>query len=97
MIYINEAHAADVWNIGESACTINYKHQTLEDRIKYAVKFKDEFDFRIPIYVDNMNNDFETIFSAWPFRYFIIKNDIIKFIPQPNDSTYDITEIFNNI
>ena len=40
IIYINEAHAADVWNIGESAGVINYSHKEIKQRIQYAIKFR---------------------------------------------------------
>ena len=49
IIYITEAHAADIWNIGESAGAINYSHKTIEDRIGYIDKMKKEHDLRIPI------------------------------------------------
>ena len=75
MVYITEAHAADIWPIGMSAGTINYEHKCIEDRSKCAYKFKSEYDFDIPIYLDNMANEYETKYSCWPFRYHIIVDD----------------------
>ncbi|AYV76331.1 MAG: iodothyronine deiodinase [Terrestrivirus sp.] len=96
IIYINEAHAADVWNIGESAGVINYSHKEIKQRIQYAIKFRNTFELEIPIYCDNMNNDAESKYASWPFRYYVISNNkTIKFIGQPEESYFDITELFN--
>jgi len=99
IIYINEAHAADVWNIGESAGTINYSHKIIEDRIKCASKFVNEHHMKIPVYCDNMNNDAEIKFSAWPVRYYIVSHKesktTIDLIGEPNDSQFDVLEIFD--
>ncbi len=103
MIYINEAHAVDVWPIGLSAGTINYSHKTINDRLQCANKFINTFDFKIPTYLDSMENQFEEEFSAWPFRYYIIEYNnltsqfVFKYIPDPSESEFDITEIFAHI
>jgi hypothetical protein len=99
MIYINEAHAVDVWPIGLSAGTLNYSHKKIEDRSACALKFIQTFDFNIPIYLDTMSNAFAEEFSVWPFRYFIIKwsktsnTFVFSFIPDPSESEFDITEL----
>src|SRR3972149_11205805 len=95
VIYITEAHAADVWPIGLSAGTINYKHKDIKDRIGYIEKFVKEHDLAIPIFADNMDNQFETEYAAWPFRYYCIENGKIVNIAQPEDSTFDIGDLFN--
>jgi hypothetical protein len=97
MVYITEAHASDVWNIGMSAGAINPMHQTIDQRIKCAESFKQEFDFQIPVYCDNMANDFETIFSAWPTRYFVCKNNHIIAISEPRASEIDINQLLMHI
>ena len=95
IIYITEAHAVDVWNIGESAGAINYSHKTIEDRIGYIKKMQKEYDLSIPVFADNMDNDFETKFASWPFRYFAtFGNKIIK-IGMPDDSSFDLCELFD--
>lgn len=95
MVYINEAHAADVWNIGESAGAINNKHTTIQDRIGCANKLIEEFKIDIPIYCDNMDDCFESMFAAWPIRYFVIKNCKISLISNPENSEVDICELFD--
>jgi hypothetical protein len=94
VIYISEAHAADIWPIGLSAGVINYKHKSLEDRISYAKTFIKRHNFNIPVVVDSMDNKFRDTFAAWPFRAFIVKNDVIQYISNISDSEYDILELY---
>ena len=90
IVYISEAHAQDVWPLGESAGTINYSHKKIEDRIDCANKFKDTFNLTIPIYCDNMHNKLRDEYSCWPFRYFVIQDNKFSFIGQPEDSTFEL-------
>ena len=102
-MYISEAHAADVWPIGMSAGVINYKHKTISDRSKCANNLINTFDFNIPTYLDNMENELQTELSAWPFRYYVIDYDNktkmykFSFIPNPSDSEFDLTELIDKI
>ena len=93
IIYINEAHAADVWNIGKSAGTMNNSHKEIADRINCSLSLRTEFNSDLKIYCDNMNNDFETTFAAWPVRFFVIKRKKIKLISEVNDSEINICDI----
>lgn len=97
IIYITEAHAADIWNIGESAGELIESHKNLPERIICINKLKTKFNLTIPIYADNMNNDFETEYSAWPFRYYIIKNNKFIQIGDPDDSQFDICHLMQFI
>jgi len=95
IIYINEAHAADVWNIGESAGSINYSHKQLSDRLMYGKKFQSEFNLTIPVYCDNMDDEFETKLACWPVRYFVTSNKQFKLISEPDDSEINICDLFD--
>jgi len=95
IVYISEAHANDIWPIGISAGTINESHKNIGDRIKCADKFKKEFNLTIPIYCDNMENQFENTMACWPFRYFVVENFKLKYIGQPEDSTFEINFLMN--
>lgn len=97
IVYINEAHAADVWNIGESAGAINYSHKKISDRLLCCKKFQDEFKTPIPIYCDNMDNDFESSFSCWPVRYFVTLYNKLITLSNPENSEIDICELFQFI
>lgn len=95
IIYISEAHAHDIWPLGESAGTINYSHKNIEDRIACAKKFKKHFKISIPIYCDNMKNNLRDEFSCWPFRYFVIKNNKFTYIGNPEKSTFELDFLLN--
>jgi len=95
MVYIEEAHAIDEWPInsgryngGKPVC---YKQpKSMEDRMKIAADFKINFNPRFPIYCDELTNFFSETYAGWPLRFYIMHNDIIKYIALPENSTYDI-------
>lgn len=97
LVYITEAHAADVWNIGDSAGTINFKHKTIDDRINCIKKLVTNYSVTIPIFADNMTNEFETKFAGWPFRYFVSTGTKLTKIGLPDDSEFDICEMFSYV
>lgn len=98
IIYVSEAHAVDVWNIGESAGAINYKHKTIDDRIDCGMRFKQSHNLKVPMYYDNMNDEIESVLSAWPIRYYVIDHTKhISLVGSPDDSQYDVLEIFNHV
>lgn len=97
IIYITEAHATDVWNIGESAGFLIESHKNVEDRLICMDKLKKAFGLTMPIYCDNMNNDFETEYASWPFRYYVIKNGRFLMIFEPSDDQFDVSEMIEFI
>lgn len=97
IIYITEAHATDIWNIGESAGDLIESHKNVTDRINCVHKLRSKFNLTMPIYADNMENQFETQYSAWPFRYYVIKNNKFLKIGDPDDSQFDICELMQFI
>lgn len=68
-VYILQAHSND-WKVGK------FSHidqpTTLEDRYKLALKFKEDFQLTIPLYIDGMDNTFNSRFGAWPHRSYVI-------------------------
>jgi len=92
-IYIQEAHAFDEWPVGKKISFCN-QHKTLSTRCSLAKDVKSgEFD----VLVDNMKNQFQTIYAAWPFRFYIFHNDKIVMKGQPNVETclYNLDEMFD--
>lgn len=82
-IYIIEAHASDEWPLGKKICIP--QHKTLDDRMKVAKNFIEHFDYKIPMVVDPMSNNFNNVFAAWPERYFIIHDNKIAHISEPGE------------
>lgn len=70
-IYIREAHASDEWPLGD-AVTIK-QPQSIEERIQVAMRLVEEYDYKIPVLVDSMDDAFNVEYAAWPERYYFFK------------------------
>ena len=93
IVYCQEAHASDEWPIG-SKYSIK-QHVGLEDRFAATQLFIKEFDYKGDVFVDTMNNDFQTAYSSWPTKYYLIKNGIIEYISHPKDATFTFDGIID--
>ncbi len=68
--------------------------KTLDERRYIANRFVKDFNYNAPIVVDSMENTFETYFAAWPARYWIIFQNKIVFLAQPEkDHTYHFQKV----
>jgi hypothetical protein len=93
MIQIREAHASDVWPIGN---IVEVKeHRTLEERLAAARKMVKATQLEIPVLADTMDNTFLNLYSPWPFRFFVIKDGILKLVGAPEEARYDTTDLVN--
>jgi len=93
-VYIREAHAKDVWPVGDDLNITTPKQ--IEDRITAAKQLVHDLHWPndIPIFCDNMNDDFEAKFAGWPTRFWVLHNQKFAHISVPNnDGTYDLTEL----
>jgi len=93
-VYITEAHARDEWPVGPSISFCS-QPRTLEERCQLAEKFINTRLYRVPMLVDAMENNFQKAFAAWPFRFFIVKDNRIayKAEPSPVSLCYDAREL----
>jgi len=93
-VYIAEAHARDQWPVGKTISCVD-QPTTLEQRLKNAEEFQKNFNFQMPMLVDNMANNFHHTYGSWPFRFFIIYDGklILKAEPQKEIFSYNINEI----
>lgn len=93
-IYIAEAHSKDEWPVGETISCVR-QPKTFEERLENAQKFKKNFNFEMPMLVDDMNNTFHNTYGSWPFRFYVIFNGelILKAEPDSEAFTYDLNEI----
>jgi len=75
VVYILEAHAADEWpiplGVGEKNDLLQTKNA--EERIRYAKRFIEKFQFRIPIVVDADGDAMVKIGKGWPERWYIVE------------------------
>jgi hypothetical protein len=71
------------WPIGYQ---YNYEQpKTIEERRKMVSLLVDEYHPNIPIYMDNMNNDFQNIYRPWPDRAYVFNKHKLIFEARIND------------
>jgi len=80
-VYIAEAHATDVWPLGNHVCLPS--HKTLEDRINAANILVSKHNCKIPVLIDNMADEFDKNYAVWPERYYVINNGIMQHVFYP--------------
>lgn len=89
IVYIREAHARDVWPIGDDVSLSVTAPQTSAERCQLALEMCNKLCLDLPVLVDPVGDTFEALFSPWPFRFFIIdSNATMRYKSQP---TKDLT------
>ncbi|CAG8667205.1 13305_t:CDS:2 [Funneliformis caledonium] len=91
MIQIREAHASDVWPIGNIIDV--KKHRTLADRLSAAQEMVRATQLKIPMLADTMNDTFLRLYAPWPFRFFVIVDGVLKLVGMVKDACYDTTDL----
>jgi len=79
--YIQEMHSIDGWkfyvNDNEGIC---FKQPTtIDERINIAKEFFNDFEYKIPLLVDPMENLCNQAYNASPDRLFIVINGILAY------------------
>ncbi|CAG8487459.1 13095_t:CDS:2, partial [Racocetra fulgida] len=91
MIQIREAHASNVWPIGN---VVDVKeHRTLTDRLIAAREMIKNTELEIPVLADTMDDTFLKLYSPWPFRFFVVVDGILKLVGMPKEAHYDTTDL----
>ncbi|CAG8676751.1 12065_t:CDS:2 [Funneliformis mosseae] len=91
MIQIREAHASDVWPIGNIIDV--KKHRTLADRLSAAQEMVRATQLKIPMLADTMDDTFLRLYAPWPFRFFVIVDGVLKLVGMVKDACYDTTDL----
>ncbi len=93
-IYIAEAHARNEWPVGKTISCVD-QPTTLFQRLENARQFQKNFNFQMPMLVDNMENTFHAIYGSWPFRFYVIYDGklVLKAEPDQIGFGYNIDEI----
>jgi len=90
-VYIREAHTKEDWPLGTKFCWLQPK--TLEGRLEIARKFRSEMNYTIPMVTDCIENEFNSIFAAWPERYYIFFQGRLAFKAMPEGESYIWNEL----
>ena len=73
-MYVREAHPTDEWqmksNVKDDVCYAQPK--TLEQRVAIAQDFTKRYKYTVPFGIDDMTNDADAAYSAWPERLYVI-------------------------
>jgi type I thyroxine 5'-deiodinase len=73
-VYVREAHPTDEWqmksNVKDEVCYAQPK--TLEQRVAIAQDFTKRYKYTLPFGIDDMSNEADTAYSAWPERLYVI-------------------------
>jgi len=73
-VYVREAHPTDEWqmksNVKDDVCYAQPK--TLEQRVAIAQDFTKRYKYTLPFGIDDMSNEADAAYSAWPERLYVI-------------------------
>lgn len=88
-MYIREAHARDVWPIGDAVSQAVDMPRTDRDRCWLAQCMQKELQLDLPCFVDRVDDSFEAHFAPWPFRFYVLDRQArLEYKSQP---TKDLT------
>ena len=99
-VYITEAHADDEWPIRTKKELKIKQHTTINQRIKSALFMQKYINWKIPLYVDSMDNAFRDRYKSWPLRIFIVHKSgklIWMMHPEPDNGLFDFKKIEHEI
>lgn len=98
-VYIQEAHAHDEWPISSSRAnasrgivTIN-QPTTNEERCTVARQFHQDFEFRLPLLVDTVENRFDAAYAPWPLRFYVFSEGVVRYVARPVDGRFDVAQL----
>jgi type I thyroxine 5'-deiodinase len=90
-IYIVEAHPVDEWKFDNNVCYLQPK--TIEQRLRIANDFVNKFNYKTPLFVDNMNNEADRLFNARPERLAVVENGVLVWRSGPGPHEYDPSKL----
>jgi len=93
-VYIVEAHAIDEWPVGDPLKIT--QPRTISERCGVARAFIDEYNLKMPMVVDQIDNNFSEQYAGWPVRFYVVQRNEdeqdwkLVFKGQPDHvNTYD--------
>jgi len=99
-MYICEAHASDTWPM---KFAVEWPQpQCLEKRIEYAETCSMSLELKphLDLFVDGMENTFNSAFCSWPTNYYVVSSDaVLLYIGDTDDNgldyaSYNIEHLF---
>ena len=97
IVYVAEAHAADVWPINSTRCrgpgNSVRQPRSLDERRSTARQASLALGLEaLPMLLDSMDDAFLSAFAAWPVRLFGItaSGDTVERIAKPHDAAFEL-------
>jgi len=90
-IYLREAHAQDIWPLGQHVTV--QSHKKIDDRISVAREFISANSWRLPTVVDTIEDCFMRTYWAHPERFFAIFDGKLSFKAQPRNAFYPVSDL----
>lgn len=77
MVYIEEAHASDVWQVGanERDQVIVVSPASFEQRNSVARSCVRNLGIKFPAVIDDFENSTERAYTAWPDRLYVVDRE----------------------
>src|SRR5690606_29915251 len=72
-VCIVEAHAIDEWPVGDPLVVTQPK--SVAERCGVARAFVGEYKFKVPMVVDQLDNNFSNTFASWPVRFYVVQRE----------------------
>lgn len=96
-IYIAEAHASNDWNMPDLNTALGVsvlKPKVIQERVDLAQRFIQESHYKLPMYVDSIDNVTMEAYGARPERLYLIVDGKIAYKggPGPYCFSYDNLE-----
>ena len=92
-VYISEAHSLEEWPIGSKEFGHYRQPQSLEERKEAAADFIRIFNYKLPLVIDSLENEFEKHYAPWPIRFYIVHHQKLKYIAEPVEGSFTLSKI----
>jgi hypothetical protein len=94
-LYIKEAHPEDEWQMdaNEQEDVCYPQPRTTEQRLAIARDFQERFSYRIPLLVDPIENEANSLYSGWPERLYVVEGGKIVYKGGPGPFEFKPEEL----
>jgi len=88
-IYMKEAHPTDRWYLTAAQPLVT--PATASQRSETALAFQKSFTLTVPLYIDDITDETDKQFNAWPEKVVVIEDEKIEFISGEAPFHFDIS------
>lgn len=97
VVYISEAHAVDEWPMGDGVGPSKYvaipQARSAAERAEAARVLIGQLNLKIPVVLDNDQNQTLDVYACWPTRFYIIQQGLIRYKAQPKECRYSVPDL----